>query len=153
MNLRPTSSLLSVTGLVIAALLLSSCMSVEQNSSRTTRGKRSVSSGRVNPLVMKNIPGIRIWRPIRTPVPFENHSIKRAAASRHPYSVKLFERAGADGAVAFYDYYETRVPSLGKNWWWPLNYWTVAAIKDPGDIPPLAPESRAYFYGGWQIYQ
>ena len=53
-NLRLISTLPALAVATIAALLLTSCMSVEQNVS-SARGKRtSVKSGRVNPLVMKN---------------------------------------------------------------------------------------------------
>jgi hypothetical protein len=67
----------------------------------------------------------------------------------------LFARAGADGAVEFFDYFETRVSSLEKNWWWPLKYWTVATISDtdPDTIQPPSHTTHAYFYGGWQFPQ
>jgi lipoprotein-anchoring transpeptidase ErfK/SrfK len=49
----PITSLAALS--VIASLLLSSCMSVEQNSSSTTHYKKSSGgNGRVNPMVMKN---------------------------------------------------------------------------------------------------
>lgn len=107
----------------------------------------------VSPEEYAGSPWVRIWRPIRTPILFDRKSEQDGVPSALPETVALFRRAGNAGAIEFYDYYESRLDSVEKRWWWPIDFWMVATFK-AGSAPPIAVDSaKELFRGGWEYPQ
>lgn len=108
----------------------------------------------VDPFYMAQSDKIILLRPIRVPVPFSRRK-GPDGVSTSSKTIKLFQSAGASGAVLFFDYFETRNYNLQQKWWWPINYWTVTTFAYPNDYIDQyrVPSDKLFFAGGWQMPQ
>ena len=109
----------------------------------------------VDPAILSGVGNMRIWRPLRTPIPFDDRQRRYTEISRSEASGDLFRQADADGVLNFHNYFESRAPSLERNWWWPADIRLVGTIIDPEDdvLPGGWFADKDYFYGGWEVVQ